>query len=77
MPRTARTRPETPDAGAWKLFYSVTEAAAATGVSRETLLAAVRSGDLDHRWLSAQKILIRRDALLAWFEALPQDRPTT
>jgi len=75
MPRTVQARPDPTDPGAWKIAYTVTEAAAAVGVSRKTLLASVRAGTLDHRWLTAQKLLIPRDALLAWIESLPDERP--
>ena len=75
MPRTDRTRPETLDPGAWKIAYTVTEAAAALGVSQRTVWAATHDGRLAHRWLTARKMLIPRTALLAWFETLPEDRP--
>lgn len=77
MPRTGYTRPDPApaDPGAWKLAYTVAEAAAAAGVGTKTIYAAIRSGDLDHRWLTAQKLLIPRAGLLAWIETLPLDRP--
>ena len=76
MSRTGYTRAPEPerDPGAWKISYTVAQAAEALGVGTTTIYEAIRAGDLEHRWLGA-KLLIPRTALLAWLDTLPQDSP--
>lgn len=56
----------------WKVSYTVREAAEATGLSQDTILAAIRSGDLrvaapevDGTRLKNKYVVLRED-LIAW-----------
>jgi len=57
-----------------RIAYDPDAAAEAVSVSRSTIDAAIRSGDLIARRLTPKagsKVLIGHDELKAWFDALP------
>ncbi len=65
-PPIAVSSPAAKPTGAERLALSVDEAAAALGVDRRTVYAAVHSGELPGRRLG-RRIVIGRDVLAAWF----------
>lgn len=60
-----------------RIAYTVVEAAEACGVSRATIDAAIRNGDLVANYAGAKggKKLIRAVELDNWVAALPTERP--
>jgi len=57
-----------------QLAYTVTEAAAAVGLSSDEIRRAVYAEELPAKQ-RGRRILISRDRLLTWFESLPDYEP--
>lgn len=57
------------------ISYSAHGAAAATGLSASFIREAHRDGDLAGKWANT-KLIIKRDALEAWVDSLPDEKPT-
>lgn len=56
-----------------KISYSVQEAAAAVGLSPDSLRAAIRSGDLVAKYPTARPVILHDD-LYEWINAAPSRR---
>lgn len=57
-----------------QISYSAPGAAEATGVSESLIREAVRDGDLEGRY-ARTKLIIEHDALTAWVQSLPTEKP--
>lgn len=57
-----------------RIAYTPREVAALVGVSVDTVRAAYRSGVLPVRYLTPQKLVIRREDVEAWIAAAPTER---
>ncbi|WP_102157663.1 helix-turn-helix domain-containing protein [Zhihengliuella halotolerans] len=55
-----------------KLAYTIEEAAGVVGVSKDTIRAHIKRGDLVARYPSSRPV-IAADELREWFEALPTE----
>lgn len=55
------------------ISYNKADAAAAVGISADTLMRAVRRGDLPVHYLGGRLVILTSD-LRAWVEAAPSDR---
>jgi hypothetical protein len=58
------------------LAYSPKDAAAATGVAYTRLRMAIDSGELAVTYPSPKRMVIRREALIAWLDSLPTEKAT-
>jgi hypothetical protein len=56
------------------IAYDIAGAAAAVGLSTDSIREALRNGDLTARWYKSKR-LIGSDELAAYFNSLPVDKP--
>lgn len=56
------------------LAYAPKEAAAVTGVAYTRIKDAIAAGELPVVYPSPKRVVIRREALVAWLDSLPTER---
>jgi len=57
---------------AWKIGYSIEEAAAAVGYSTDTIRKALRNSELSPKYANTKPTIAAKE-LQAWYDALPSE----